>query len=69
MSKFAVGHIDYFNNNLIIEIIKAENWKDALFKHSKLISENWDQSWFGETLEEAKNKAFDCDMMIDVIEI
>ena len=42
MSKFAVGHIDYFNNNLIIEIIKAENWKDALFKHSKLISENWE---------------------------
>ena len=69
MSKFAVGHIGYFNNNLIIEIIESENWKDALFLHSKMKSGDLDQSWFGNTLEEAKCKAFDCDMMIDVIQI
>lgn len=68
MKKFAVGHIDWFDNNLIIEIIEAEDWKSALMKHSKIASD-WEVDYFGETLEEAKSNAFDSDMMIDVIEL
>jgi len=66
--------MDFFNNDLVIEIINAENWKDALFKHSKLCRETDEtdeiyQSYFGNTLADAKIYAFNCDMMIDVIEI
>lgn len=68
MKKFAVGHIDWFDNNLIIEIVEAEDWRSALLKHSKIDS-SWASDYFGKTLEDAKANAFDSDMMIDVIEI
>lgn len=42
MNKFAVAYINFFNNDLIIEIIEADNWKDALFKHSKMQLEDWE---------------------------
>lgn len=67
--KFAVAHVDFYDNDLIIEIIYAEDWKEALFKHSKLKSDDWDLPPFGDTLEEAKKYSFNCDMMIDVIEL
>lgn len=69
MKEFAVGYINWFDNDLIIEIIRAENWKKALFKHSRLQSDDWNQDDFGDTLEDAKSYAFNCDMMIEVTEI
>lgn len=75
MKKFAVGVIDFFDNNLVIEIIEATNWKDALLHHSYFLkSEDWkvleeDYSYFGDTLKDAKISAFNADMMIDVKEI
>lgn len=36
MSKrFAVGHIDFFNNELKIQVIEADAWQDAVVQHDK----------------------------------
>ena len=66
MKKFAVGYINFFDNDLIIEIIEAFNWIDALRQHSKLSKDFWLSE---SSLEEAKIDAFNGDMMIDVKEI
>ena len=69
MSKFAVAHIDFFDNDLIIEIVEANDWFDAIWHHSKMQLED-NEPWLPNTsLEDAKNKAFNCDRMIDVIEL
>ena len=71
MKKFAVGVIDFFNNDLIIEIIEAEGWKDALGKHSAFLSNTKEEmdELFSDDLGEAKQDAFNMDSMIDVKEI
>ena len=67
MKKFAVGYINFFDNELIIEIIKAEDWFSALSNHSKFKD---NKMYLPNTsLEDAKVEAFNCDSMIDVIEI
>lgn len=63
---YAVGYINFFDNDLIIEIISAPNWYEALHKHSKMQGERWISNY---SLEEAKIEAFNADMMIDVKEI
>jgi len=66
MKKYAVGYINFFDNDLIIEIIDGLDWLDALKKHSKLSG----GFYFPETsLVDAKIEAFNADMMIDVKEI
>lgn len=70
MNKFAVGYINFFDNDLIIEIIEANNWFDAIWHHSKMILTKDEKPWLPNTsLEKLKGEAFNCDMMIDVIEI
>lgn len=68
--KFAVGVINFFNNELIIEIVEGDNWQDALSKHSQIDEDLLDFLINNKkSLEEAKQAAFNCDMMIDIIEI
>lgn len=70
MKKFAVGYIDFFDNNLIIEIVEAEDWYNALKEHSKIKKFSEDECYLpSDSLEVAKNVAFNMDMMIDVVEI
>lgn len=70
MKKFAVGYIDFYDNELTIEIIEAEDWYAALSSHTKLKSMNEDQCYLpSDSLEAAKNEAFNMDLMIDVVEI
>ena len=69
MSKFVVGYINFFDNDLIIEIIEAEDWLKALHKHSQMIHTPWEDYFADCTIGRAKEKAFDADMMFDVIEI
>ena len=67
MKKYAVCYINFFDNKLIIEIIEAEDWFNALSNHSKFKD---DEMYLPNTsLEDAKIEAFNCDSMIDVIEI
>lgn len=67
MKKFAVGYIDFYDNELTIEIIEAEDWYTALNSHTKLKSDECYLS--SDSLEAAKDIAFNDDFMIDVVEI
>lgn len=70
MKQFAVGYtnLDDFDNELIIEIVEAEDWKNALEKHSAFKSQNPDfNDW--DTLLDLKWEFKDVDILIDVVEI
>lgn len=70
MKKFAVGYIDFYDNELTIEIIEAEDWYTALNSHTKLKSMNEDECYLSsDSLEAAKDIAFNNDFMIDVVEV
>ena len=70
MPKFAVGWINFFDNDLKIEIIEAETWKEALVHHSSIVPDR--TSWadqISDDIEETKEMVFDCDCMFDVVEV
>ena len=71
MSKFAVGYVNLYDENLIIEIIDAENWREAFYKHSQIKEESkdWGDYFNDCTFLEAKRRAYKLEMMIDVVEI
>ena len=61
--------MNFFDNDLKIEIVEAENWKEALLAHSLL---NGDDSWLSvlsDDIEDSKENVFDCDCMFDVVEV
>lgn len=64
MKNYIVGAINFFDNDLKLEKISAENEIEAINKHSMV-----NGSFESKTLEEAKVEAFDMDMMVDVIKI
>jgi hypothetical protein len=66
MKKWAVGFIEWLNNDLTIVIVEAKDWKAALLQHPKVKDYTWDGCT---SLEEHKIHAFDCDSMIDVVEV
>lgn len=69
--KFAVGYINSFDNDLVIEIIKSNNFRHAIRKHSafqSLVMQDWTDN-MPYSLEEIKMYFFDCDSAIDVVEI
>ena len=70
--KFIVGFINFFENKLVVELVEAENWKDALARHSELLDENGnpdDNSWLPDDIEEAKQEGYNADFLFDVKEI
>lgn len=73
MSKFAVAYINWFDNDLSIEIVEANSWWEALFKHTCLVDQQdiyqdlIDANNFD--IDEWKRISFDCDSMIDVVEL
>ena len=64
MKKFAVSYINFYDNNLQTKIIEANNWKEALDK-----SEFFTGLELPEDFQEAKQEAFNCDSMFEVVEI
>ena len=66
MKSYVVGHIDFFNNELVLERIEANTWQEALAAHSKC-EDMFDP--MPDTLEDAKEAAFDQDAMIAVLEL
>ena len=71
MKKFAVGFLSFFENDLIVEVVEADNWRDAIFKHTSLISDDMEE-WIAdmpEGLEEIKEAMFNGEIAIDVKEI
>jgi hypothetical protein len=41
MKRFVVGYVDFVNNNLILEMIYAENKSQARWKHTRMIANNF----------------------------
>lgn len=65
MSKrYAVSQVNFRDWELKIHFVDASNWFEALCKVDSMFNE-----MEGETLEECKQFAFDCDGMIDVQEV
>jgi hypothetical protein len=75
MSKFVVGHINWFNYDLKLEIVEAKDEMEAIKKHSEVKDFDWtrqgedEQVRPCETIEEMQQTAFDCDSMVNVIKI
>ena len=68
MTKFVVSYISFHDNDLQSEVVLADTWEDAL------LNSRFDLAWIFDdveifSLEEAKQRAFDGDSMINVIEI
>lgn len=68
MTKFVVSHINFYDNDLQSEVVLADTWEDAL-RNSR-----FDLAWIFDdaeifSLEEAKQRAFDGDSMINVITV
>ncbi len=36
MKKFVIGHVSFFDNNLVLELIEAKSEGEARWQHSKL---------------------------------
>lgn len=66
MKRFAVSYIDWFEHDLTTVIVEAVDIAHALQLHPKFSSFDIDYS---ESLEGIKKQAFDCDCMVECIEI
>ncbi len=60
--KFAVAFMDFFENDLKIKIVEADDWREALVKA-------FEASFEGETLKEARVAAFNQDYLFNVVEL
>lgn len=71
MKTFAVAFISFFDNELIVQFIKAETFQKAVMKYSSEVWNMFDGFDVEEkkTLEEWKQFSFDCDSMIDAREV
>lgn len=65
--------MNFWDYDIVIQIIEADGWKDALSKHTVFnkpeYPEDHDMSWIPDDIDEAKEEMFSADMMFDVIEI
>lgn len=67
MRRFAVGYFSAFDGELTVEIVEADSIQEAIGKHPRIKSEDWNQ--LPEDLEEIKDYFFNADAGIDVVEI
>lgn len=65
MKKFAVGYINLYDNEMVIEIHPGETWQAAVAAHSKI----GDFIERADDLGVAQERAFDQDFMFDVEEV
>ena len=71
MNRYAVGHMDFFNNDLKIVIIEAGDEVQALIKGvgddcNDEDIDRWLSQFNGKTLEEIKTAFFDADRLVAV---
>lgn len=65
MRRWAVSYIDFSSNELTTIIVEAANWYLALQQHPGCRTAELPST----SLEDAKEEAFNCDSMVDVVEI
>lgn len=69
MKTFVVAYMNFFDNDLIQEIVTADTPEEAIWKHSKLLDPCWKPSEVGDNVEDMVQYLFDCDTLASVIEI
>lgn len=72
MKKYAVGYILLLDNELTVEIIEANSFKEAIIKHSEIAKYNDIVEWINDMpndLKEIKNTMISSEIGIDVKEI
>jgi len=70
-SLFAVGYMNFMENDLKIEVISADSVKEAILKHSWLQDKDVHE-WINgmpDSLEEMKEEFFNGDAAVDVVEV
>lgn len=66
MKKYAISYMDFFNNDLKMELIETETEIEAL----KIAFEKLHEiEPVGKTTEDIKDEAFDCDSLVACIEV
>lgn len=65
MKRWAVSCINFYDHDLTTIIVKAESWFEALMQHESVKGTKLPDT----DLDAAKEEAFNCDCMIEVIEI
>ena len=77
MKKFAVAYASLFENNLVIEVVDAENEKQAILNHSKVKSDDpvvqqetvdWING-MSDDMEDIKEEFFNGEILVDVLEL
>ena len=70
---YAVAAMNFYDNELKVELVEADNWKEAISKHTifkeQPTDKTGDVSWLPDNIKEAKDEAFGADIVFDVIEI
>lgn len=72
MKKYAVGYINFFDNDLIVDIVNANSIKDAIAQHPSFSGTDDMLNWLEtlpDALDEIKREIFDDDSAIDIVEI
>ncbi len=67
MKTFVVGYINWSDNELVLEVISAENWREAWMKHSNIPFT--DDYPIPDDVETAKTACFDVDCMMSHVEV
>ena len=66
MKQYAIAYVNFFDNDLQLKLVEADDWKEALVKGFGADKIGWLES---KNLESAKEEAFNSDCLIDVKEI
>lgn len=66
MARYAVSYIDWFDHALTTLIVEADSIAKALQQHPKFSTLEID---YNKDLEDIKHQAFDCDCMVECVEI
>jgi len=70
--KYAVGYVNFFDNELILEVVSANSLREAILSHSKLRVEDDPHTdhWLDsapDEIEEIKEYFFDADILVSAI--
>lgn len=67
MKRWAVSYIGFADNDLTTLIVRADDWASALKQHPGIESSGLEFDW--SNLELVKEEAFNCDCMVECVEI